>query len=195
MREFGGAELGDRRLNRRVVRMARAALAKPSASFPAMAKSDADLEGTYRFLNNPNVIPEEVLAPHVRRTAERCGDAGTVWVAHDTTDLHFGGDVVRKNLGRVRNKKQGFEAHMSIAIAPGTNARRMLGVLELQRINGRPKAERGASGRPLRPEGQKGRWLAGIESAEDALSDNVTALHLNPPLQTRALLLRALEAS
>ena len=86
-REFGGADLGDRRLDARLVRMAQAAMARPDASLPKMMGTDAELEGTYRFLNHPQVQPEQVLAPHVRQTVRRCGALDTVWVPHDTTDL------------------------------------------------------------------------------------------------------------
>ena len=87
-REFGGAELGDRRLEARLLRMAEAAMARPAASLPKMAGSDAELEATYRLLNHPRLRPEQVLAPHVRQTVMRCAEHAVVWVAHDTTDIH-----------------------------------------------------------------------------------------------------------
>ncbi|MDD9971639.1 MAG: transposase DNA-binding-containing protein [Myxococcales bacterium] len=45
-REFGGADLGDRRLDARLVRMGTAAMARPDASLPKMMSTDAELEAT-----------------------------------------------------------------------------------------------------------------------------------------------------
>ena len=43
-REFGGADLGDRGLAARLVRMGTAAMARPDASLPKMMSTDAELE-------------------------------------------------------------------------------------------------------------------------------------------------------
>lgn len=174
-REFGGAELGDSRLSHRLVQMGAAAMEQPGASLPKMMGEDAALEATYRFLNHPSITPEQVLAPHVRRTVERCRDRSLVYVAHDTTDLMFGGEVERENLGRVRNKKSGFEAHVSIAVQPGSAARHMLGVLEIQRVNAHKSERTGRSGRSLNGDE---RWIRGIRSAQQSLAGTVNALHL-----------------
>ena len=91
-REFGGADLGDRRLDARLVRMGTAAMARPDASLPKMMSTNAELEATYRFVNQPQLRPEQVLAPHVRQRVRRCGQLQTVWVPHDTTDVLYGGD-------------------------------------------------------------------------------------------------------
>lgn len=173
--EFGGAELGDGRLSSRLVRMGAAALARPAASLPAMMGTDAELEATYRFLNHPRVEPEQVLAPHIRRTVERCRTRRLVVVPHDTTDLMFGGEVERDNLGRVRNKKAGFEVHASIAVEPGREARHMLGVLEVQRFNGRTSDRSGRGGRSLHGDD---RWFNGVRSAEMSLGGAVEAVHV-----------------
>lgn len=174
--EFGGAGLGDSRLDLRLVRMADAAQANPQASFPRMMKNDAELEATYRFLNNPRLTPEQILGPHVRQTAARCHKAARVWVAHDTTDLLFEGEAKRENLGRVRNQKQGFQAHVSIAVEPGNEARMMLGVLAIERINDKPKVQRGQSNRPVN--GELSIWLQGVQAAESALHEDTEVIHL-----------------
>jgi hypothetical protein len=158
--------------------MGQAAMASPSASLPKMMKGDAELEATYRFLNHPRIQPEQVLAPHIRRTVERCHAVKRVYVPHDTTDLMFGGEELRENLGRVRNKKAGFEGHFSIAVAPDSQGRAMLGVLELQRLNAQPKKERARSGRPQRGANEECRWYAGVRSVESSLGQDVEAVHL-----------------
>ena len=72
-RDFGGADLGDRRLDARLVRMGTAAMARPDASLPKMMSTNAELEATYRFVNQPQLRPEQVLA---RMCVRGCGAAG-----------------------------------------------------------------------------------------------------------------------
>ena len=116
--EFAGAEFGDERLTRRLMRIADTAAMSPSAGFPAMTKSDAELEGVYRFLRNGRVTPQRVLAPHIVEVQRRAGDE-TIIVAHDTTELTFGGTDHREGLGPIGKSKtiQGFFAHFALAIS------------------------------------------------------------------------------
>src|SRR3569832_1904324 len=89
--EYEGASLGDARLGRRLVRIALQAVAGPQESFPTTAGSDSELEGTYRFLSNPKVTADEILAPHVRQTEQQTTKKKSdVVVAHDTTEFNFG---------------------------------------------------------------------------------------------------------
>src|SRR5216684_3435585 len=69
--EFAGADLGDRRLRKRLIRIVEAAEPRPAESFPKIAADPSALEGLYRFLGNPRVTPEKMLSPHCRETASR----------------------------------------------------------------------------------------------------------------------------
>src|SRR5262245_20682407 len=88
--EYAGAQLGDARLSARLVSSAAMVSAGPDRSFPEAAASDAELEATYRFLNNERVGPEAMLGPHVRQTAIRASACQRVVVAHDTSEFNFG---------------------------------------------------------------------------------------------------------
>lgn len=170
--EFGDARLGDGRRVARLVRIADSALARPEASFPKMMSSDAELESTYRFLNNTQVTPEEVLAPHQHRTVERCLGRQELWVAHDTTSLLFGGDSQREGLGRVKGKKQGFDAQFSIALESGAS-RQMLGVLAVQRLNVLPDPKSSRKRRPLVAPGELDPWKSGVNTTVQLLGGTV----------------------
>lgn len=85
--ELSRAEFNDKRLSKRLSFLVEEISKNPSASFPAIADSVSALEATYRFLGNPKVSAERVLAPHVAATLARaCGEQRVV-VAHDTTDF------------------------------------------------------------------------------------------------------------
>lgn len=76
--EVDTADFGDKRLTKRLVRLADQLASAPDQSFPKAARSDAALEATYRFLGNEAVTPEAVLEPHVRATVARCAHATAV---------------------------------------------------------------------------------------------------------------------
>jgi len=126
--EFSDAEFGDERLTRRLARIADVAARAPGAGFPAMVRSDSELEGVYRFLRNERVTPARILAPHVAETLKRAQESPVV-IAHDTTQFAFTGKASRLGLGRVGTSytQQGFFGHFALAIS-GDESRTPLGV-------------------------------------------------------------------
>lgn len=146
--EFENAAFGDVRLTRRLMRIADGCAARAASGFPEIAGSDGELEGVYRFLGNERVTPARIFAPHFAAAAKRAGTTPVV-VAHDTTELSFGGAQRREGLGRVGQSKgaQGFFAHFAVAFS-GDGSRRPLGVLGLKpivrdwRVSRVPKGQR-----------------------------------------------------
>lgn len=125
--EVEGATFGDKRLNARHLRLAEALARAPSQSFPKAAGTEAEREATYRFLNNPSVTPESILAPHFDATVQRCIQAELVLVAHDTTEMAF--STPRPGLGRTAGKNSKYLGHFALALTP---ARASLGVIGLR---------------------------------------------------------------
>lgn len=123
--ELEGIRLGDERLNRRAISIARRAAEGPGKSFPKMVKDASELEAFYRFFQNDQVEPKAILEPHRRATVARCNALPLVRVAHDTTAFTFHGE--RDGLGRV-NRGRGFHWHASLAIS-GDELRAPLGVV------------------------------------------------------------------
>ncbi len=178
--EYGRAKFGDRRLTRRLLRMSALIAFEPAASFPTMAENDAELEATYRFLNNERVTAERIVAPHVRQTARRCYGAKRVVVAHDTTEFNFGKGA-RADLGLVgRGKSHGFYGHFALAVDDG-ELRRPLGVLgfEIHSRDGSKAKGKGRGHKTLQsdPTNESRRWLTVVERAEQALA-KCSAIHV-----------------
>ena len=123
--ELEGINLGDKRLDRRVMTIAGQAADAPAKSFPKMVEDASELEAVYRFFRNKSVKPAALLKPHQAATVRRCAEHRTVRVAHDTTAFFFAGK--RKGMGAV-SKGEGFYAHVALAIGPGEE-RAPLGVL------------------------------------------------------------------
>ena len=126
-REFARADLGDRRLNTRLDQLVAVLEDAPDRSFPSATRSDAELEGAYRFFKNPKVTLGRLLAPHVEETVRRARAASSVLVLHDTTEFRFGGSKPRDGLGVLTGDGQGFFGHFALAIA-GDGSRAPLGL-------------------------------------------------------------------
>jgi hypothetical protein len=176
--EYGDAEFGDLRLTRRMLQIVASVSPDPSASFPVAADNDADLEASYRFLNNDNVVPARILAPHVRRTVARCGAVTRVVVPHDTTEFNFGKSA-REDLGFVgRGQSFGFYGHFALAV-DGDEQRQPLGVLgfEIHRRDGKKGRQRGHIALQIDPNNESKRWLTMVERSAEVLGD-CAAIHV-----------------
>lgn len=173
--EFETADFGDFRLTRRLAVAIDAAELSPGAGFPDQASSAAELEGTYRFLNNENVTPAKILEPHIACTAARCAVAGTILAIHDTTEFAFDPDTTR-DLGYLNRNQRGFLGHFSLAVSADGH-RRVLGLLNLITVF-RPKPT------PLSQEEKKARkkadmlresqrWWNGAKDCAEVLAGKV----------------------
>jgi hypothetical protein len=116
--ELVGADLGDARRTARSKLIADRLAATPDASLPVAMKDGAMLEALYRHLSNTGVDYEAILESHLACSGQRIAAATTdVYVAHDTTACTFSGEATRDGVGVVNGKKQGFFAHVSLAVA------------------------------------------------------------------------------
>lgn len=129
--EFENATFGDARLSARLGVIADAAAEAPGRGFPTQAGSSAALEATYRFLNNPRVTPEDVLAPHYACTAGRAAEAGLVLAVHDSSEFEVDSESVGDDLGWLTSNKRGFLGHFALAVS-AEGLRRPLGLLGIE---------------------------------------------------------------
>src|SRR6266567_1294921 len=100
--ELSFADFGDLRLTKRLCSIADALAARPSDSFPHAMRTEAALEGAYRFFGNRRVTAEGILEPHVLATMERAATAKTFLALHDTTQFEFEDPAQARALGLVR---------------------------------------------------------------------------------------------
>lgn len=94
-----------------------------------MARSESELEGIYRFLNNPRVEPAAILEPHRRATVARASSHRCIGIAHDTTEFAFN-NASGEALGFLPSTGQrGFLCHVALAVDPQANVLGVLGML------------------------------------------------------------------
>ena len=174
--ELDDAELGDRRLNRRLGSLAERLAEHPGESFPK-ALDDAGLEGAYRFFGNEKVTPEGILGPHFRQTSCRAAELKQVLVIHDTTEFEFSGQSKRRGLGRLIRPGQGFFGHFALATS-ADGKRQPLGLLALETIFRLDKPTPKLQRRRCDNRGESARWLRAVEAAEAAIGGRSYAIHV-----------------
>lgn len=87
--EFGGVDLGDERLERRLQRIAGDFFARPTMNIPQACGSRAKAKAVYRFLDHPRVHMHSVLSGHYQATRRRAGQYPVVLAVQDTTELNY----------------------------------------------------------------------------------------------------------
>lgn len=87
--EFGKANLGDRRLTRRLVRIARDMYARHQANIPQACQTRARAKAAYRFFAHPDAKMDEILEQHYEQTLARAKQESVVLAAQDTTTLNY----------------------------------------------------------------------------------------------------------
>jgi hypothetical protein len=132
--EFKTSAFRDARLSARLGTIADAAAESPDKGFPIQARSDAALEGTYRFLGNSKVTPQGILDPHYACTVRRASESASVILAvHDSTEFEFDPESVRDELGWLTTTKRGFLGHFCLGVS-ADGLRRPFGVLGMTTI-------------------------------------------------------------
>ena len=141
--ELCGAELNDRRLNRRLERIVEAISSEPDKPFPSLLSTDAELEGFYRFLSNDNVSFEALVEPHIDATADRAMQLTTALAVHDTTEFRFAGEG-REGLGCLNKGGRGFLGHFCVGVS-ADGRRDPLGLLGRRPGRGPSRRQRSAA--------------------------------------------------
>lgn len=85
--EMRKADLGDKRLNRRLERLLAALAERPTASIPAACGGWSETLAAYRFFDHEEVTADKILEPHYASTRERMAKQSVVLLVQDTTEI------------------------------------------------------------------------------------------------------------
>jgi hypothetical protein len=132
VREFGAAELYDRRLLRRLARVADDFYAQPGAPIPAVCHGqEARTKAVYRFFANPQVDMQTLLRPHIEATVQRLRPQKVVLAVQDTSTLSYTGHAPdgAGPVGRSQDEAVGLLLHDTLAFTPAGTP---LGLLNVQ---------------------------------------------------------------
>lgn len=159
--EFAAADLGDARLSRRLVSLARQLAVSPHTSLPK-ALSGPELKAAYRFFDNSQVDLDGVLAPHTGRTLQRMNQLPVVLAIQDTTEFNLKHLPATQGLGRGTGANtHGFLMHSLLAVSPDGLP---LGVLGLKTWVRGEAGKKDAARRKSQPieEKESVKWLEGL---------------------------------
>lgn len=118
--ELVGLDLGDHRLNERLVKMVEAFSARPEASVPQASGNWAATKGAYRFWDSDQVSAAAILAPHLQASIGRAGGQPRVLVVQDTTDLDFTAHPSTQGIGPLDNQwVKGLKVHSALLVSLG----------------------------------------------------------------------------
>ena len=130
--EFGKAELGDRRLVKRLVTLAHDFGEQPQAPVPQACGTHTKTKAAYRFFEHAQVSMETLLKPHYESTLNRLQNEKIVLAVQDTTTLNYSPHPDTKDLGLIGSHAKGaigLLLHDTLVFNPeGTP----LGLLDIQ---------------------------------------------------------------
>jgi hypothetical protein len=131
-REFGGAKLGDRRLQRRLLDLAAAFFAQPLANIPQACGTLARARAAYRFFDHHRATMDAVLEPHHQATIDRMRREAVVLAVQDSSSLNYTAHPQTQGLGPIGSRRdgaQGLILHSTLACRPDGLP---LGLLDVQ---------------------------------------------------------------
>ncbi len=116
--ELRYVQLGDARLNRRLMKIVEDLSAQPESSVPQACGDWASIKGTYEFWKNGKVKPDAINQAHKQSTVERLSGHDTVLNIQDTTDLNFTHHGKKQGLGHLDHPAaQGLKVHSCFAVS------------------------------------------------------------------------------
>jgi hypothetical protein len=111
-------DLGDKRLNDRLVTIVEHLALRPTASVPEASGGWANTKATYRFWDSQYVTPEAIRAAHQQSTCDRVRGCPVVLVVQDTTNLDFTHHPKTRGLGYLdQAQRQGLKVHSALAVS------------------------------------------------------------------------------
>ena len=87
--EMRYVDLGDKRLNRRLIKMLEDFSCNPESSVPKACKTWAATRASYEFWDNARVQADDIIHGHKEKTLDRLQGHDTILAIQDTTDLDF----------------------------------------------------------------------------------------------------------
>ena len=173
----GEIELGDERLNQRLVALVETFAERPAASIPEASETWAATQAAYRFFSNEAVEPEQIILAMAEATAKRCQGLPLVLAVQDTTRLDYTTHTDTEGLGPLEHPKhRGLFVHTALAVAPQSGV--PLGVVSQQVWARDPDTVGKSQKRKELPVEAKesARWLVGLKQTEERLGSSVRVL-------------------
>jgi len=172
--EFSGIDLGDMRLNKRLLTLASHASTKPTASINQAEPDAQSCKAAYRFYGNESVKAEAIISPHIKRTVERMSDYDWCLSLEDTVYYSYDKHIKTEGLGHIGTGQRGIIQHHALVT---TLEGLPLGVLHQNIWSRKVKHHPQRQLAPLE-EKESYKWFQCVESCEKAKPPQVNLVHV-----------------
>lgn len=182
-KEFSGVNLGDKRLNKRFMKLADEFSKHPEFSINQASNDWHAAKAAYRFFQNDNFSESDLLIPHLKNSAERCKQYDYVLIAQDTSVIGFSHHPKTKGLGSIGghsnpvDKVHGFYMHSALAM---TTEGMPLGLLSnnmWSRTTVKGRENKIRTDHLIHTENKESyKWISSLEASVEALNAEVKAI-------------------
>src|SRR6266849_3882513 len=170
--DMAAVDLGDERLDARVVTVLSALGNRPNLSIRAACAGRAEMKAAYRFFDTVQVTFDKVLQPHRARALQRLGAQGVVLLVQDTSEI----DLTRPEqnvagVGTLDGSRCGVLLHALHAFTPEGTPLGTVWAEILNRTDGVSQASAAAKSHerqhtPIEAK-ESLRWLTGLRQARE----------------------------
>ena len=176
--ELNNIDLGDERLNRRILKLVSAMGNNPEASIPLACGTHASTKAAYRFFDNPHVEASGISETHIQKTIERVKNYDMLLIAQDTTNIEFTSHKGISDIGYLDNIRMlGLKMHSGLAISLDGVPKGLL----YQKIWRRDMDEIGKNKdrkKKKTKDKESLRWLDVVEDVRDKFSESIDIVHI-----------------
>lgn len=178
--EFANVDLGDKRLNKRLIHLCDRFSDAPESSINQACEDWSETKAAYRFFQNESVEIASILATHRAKTALRADEYETILAVQDTSYFTYTSHPKTEGLGEISLKKgknvkeiysHGLAMHACLAV---TTEGLPLGLLS-HKISAREdrstRANAGARDRLPIEEKESFRWLEALSETREAMGN------------------------
>jgi hypothetical protein len=179
MEEFSNADLGDERLNKRLIKLCNSLSESPESPINQACGDWAETKAAYRFFRNDTVSASQIMCAHAAKTAERIRGHKIVLAIQDTTCVMYTEHLATTGLGNLSVKKgrrvdriysKGLLMHSCLAV---TTSGLPLGLLDQKIIARTPQVGKRSTAElnkiPIE-NNESFRWLESLRASK-ALTD------------------------
>ena len=175
--ELRHVELGDARLNRRLVHTVGALSARPNGSISEVFDGNwADIKGIYRFWDSDRVSPDAIGDAHTQSTLERLEGHKVVLAIQDTTSFDFTHHPATKGLGPLEHPfLRGLSMHSVLLATP---QRVPLGIIHREVWARDPKTvgKRHRRRQLETKDKESQRWLTALKVTQELVPEDATVI-------------------
>ena len=182
--EFADVNLGDKRLDARLITLCDRFSDAPESPINQACTDWTETKAAYRFFQNENVDVGDILAVHRSKTAKRASKHKTVLAIQDTSYFVYTSHPKTEGLGKISMSKvkrgkeidcNGLVMHTCLAV---TTEGLPLGLLDQEILSRKPHRKKMRTGKNSRPrerrpveEKESYRWLEALAHTKEAMGE------------------------